>query len=305
MAITSSVSVDSISPEYMLYKNVIVSAVGAAASRWGDFLIGDTNLQISVHLQPIPDTPDYDVLAHASSVDYVFLGYLGDTPIWTAGAGYKIFTGHHSNGPAPDLEIYVDSNDLGGMFFGQPSALLEGGIPADMTDAYSLFLHEIGHALGFFGWRDQVSGKPRQEYASPYDTLVTMSGDQPFFTGTNAESVYGGPVPLTYKSLVHYGNDETNGHPGASLVNNNIMNIFIRPGTRYDINDIDVAILSDTGLATRFSDYVYGSEAHDSVNGGAGNDTISSSEGDDSLSGSTGDELISACERRPRHSWRG
>jgi hypothetical protein len=76
----------------------------------------------------------------------------------------------------------------------------------------------------------------------------------PYFTGLNAEDVFGGPVPLTIGNLYHVGNPSGPG-AGLEVYPGDLMNgnIFYR-GTRYDISTLDAAIFADLGLTTNLTD---------------------------------------------------
>jgi hypothetical protein len=108
-------------------------------------------------------------------------------------------------------------------------------------------LHEIGHGLGFNGWRDWTTGALPADYMSTYDQWVFLEDGIPYFGGPSASAVYGGPVPLTAGNLMHYGNQFP--LPGWDLVENiGLMNgVQNRSGFRREISELDLAILQDLG----------------------------------------------------------
>ena len=65
-------------------------------------------------------------------------------------------------------------------------------VPANRTDARSVFLHEFGHAFAFNGWRDGQTGALPGSYQSTFDCLVTTSSfqgqPQLFFTGSTCDA---------------------------------------------------------------------------------------------------------------------
>ncbi len=69
-------------------------------------------------------------------------------------------------------------------------------VPADKTDAMSVFLHELAHAFAFNGWRDGDHRQPAGDYLSTFDQHVIEDGDILFFNGPEAMRQYGDrPVP--------------------------------------------------------------------------------------------------------------
>ncbi|MGC1274313.1 MAG: PEP-CTERM sorting domain-containing protein [Planctomycetaceae bacterium] len=117
----------------------------------------------------------------------------------------------------------------------------------------SVMLHELGHALGFNGWRDQFNGTlptntdVDRQYASVFDDLTVFDGSDFFFVGELAQAVYGGPVPLTFGNIFHLGN--TLPRPGENLIPDLMNGVVFTDGVRYEISALDVAMLRDTGLA--------------------------------------------------------
>ena len=76
-----------------------------------------------------------------------------------------------------------------------------------------------------------------------FDSYVTMTNGKPFFTGSNAETVYGSPVPLAPPSAgagsAYYHVD----------VPNDLMSASPSIGQTRAISALDLAILRDLGLS--------------------------------------------------------
>jgi hypothetical protein len=100
------------------------------------------------------------------------------------------------------------------------------GIGASQVDFYSVATHEFGHLLGIGtsqSWFGQVSGGT--------------------FHGANADSVYGGPVPV-YGDSAHWADDLTaNGQRAA-------MDPILPTGSRVSFSALDYAALHDIGWST-------------------------------------------------------
>ena len=61
------------------------------------------------------------------------------------------------------------------------------------------------------------------------------------------ETVYGGPVPMTYGDYPHFGNEPP--RPGSDLIDHELMNgVVFYYGQRYYISPLDLAVLEDVGV---------------------------------------------------------
>ena len=139
------------------------------------------------------------------------------------------------SGSVADVLIRLDPDYINNILWFDPDpddAIV--GVPQDRTDAYSVLLHELGHALGFNGWRDWSTGTLPGDYMSTYDARVIQSGGIHYFSGAGVNSVYGGAVALTTGNIAHYGNASG---PGSDLVATGLMNgVVFNHGTRYGIS---------------------------------------------------------------------
>lgn len=237
-----SVSVNDTTGLYASYINSITSVVLAAAAEWQKFLLNTASIEISV---AIVDTSSGR--ADGGSLSSGYVGPFGGFDLFQAGAAYELETGIDPNGSTADILIQIDPAYLTGELWFDPTPATNDDIPFDRTDALSVMIHEIGHGLGFNGWRDWSTGALPDDYLSTFDQFVIVSGGVPYFTGPNARAAYGGNVPLTIGNLFHYGNEFG---PGADLVDAGLMNgVYFYRGERYAISELDIAILADTGLS--------------------------------------------------------
>lgn len=234
---------------YTSYYAGITSNLIAAGDEWAAYFVPptlDTTLTVSVGFASI-------ATANGGSTSSSFVTSQNGLDIYEQGAAYKLRTGLDNNGAAVDIgfNIGIDGylqNEL--WFDPTPTNLTDDVVPFDQTDARSVFLHEFGHAFGFNGWRNAVTGALPGGYASTFDTFTTLTstpaGNTLVFTGENAQAVYGGPVPVTFGNYAHIGNNDP--LPGADLINDLMNGVVYYRGTRYTISELDLAIMKDVGL---------------------------------------------------------
>lgn len=239
-SMTYSVSFnDPFSQATSLY-SAIDSHVAAALAVWGSALGGSANVAVQVDISSA--TPR----ATGASVASGFVRAVGSYNIFEQGLAYELRTGLDPNGAAADVVLTFNPNYLANELWFDPNPLLRSAtVASNRTDAMSVFLHEFGHAIGFNGWGDAVTGVPPATYRSTWDELVSFNGANTFFNGARAVSLYGAPVPITYGDNFHLGNLPG---PGASLVPDLMNGVLFNRGTRYNVSTIDLAILSDLGV---------------------------------------------------------
>jgi hypothetical protein len=239
-----TVSFDDPDGTYSAYYSEIETDVLGAGAAWSKYLIGNTTISLQI------DFDDEPTASGASSTTQ-FVGTNGDFNVFAQGAGYKVATGED---PGVDVDGVINigtsylQNDL---WFDPDPYSRTAPVPDNMNDAVSVFIHELGHIFAFNGWRDGETGELPGNYESPFDEDVvtedTAGGTTSFFTGANAETVYGGPVPMTFGDYPHFGNEPP--RPGSDLINNELMNgVVFFFGQRYYISPLDLAVLEDVGV---------------------------------------------------------
>jgi hypothetical protein len=218
----------------------VASSLLAAGADWSQYIGGDALLDIQV----IIDSTISRVTGRSVTSDFLF--HNGEMEVWDQGAASEIRTGVDPNGGAPDIEIRLSPTYLANELWLDPDPTARTAtVPSSRTDAVSVFLHEIGHALGFNGWRDAVTGAT-PGYGSAFDLLTVFDGTDTYFHGPMAIAEYGGPVPLTRGNAFHLGNVVP--YPGSDLRGDLMNGVVFRRGQRYAISRLDLAILSDLGL---------------------------------------------------------
>ncbi len=229
---------------YATYYSEIRSNLVAAGNEWASHLahrMADITLQVS-----FADLGS-GVLAESTSNGTAVVGHSGQYTINEYAPTDKIMNGVDPNGSGPDGEITLDTYSLvrEDWFDPNPGAGSSGQVPGNKQDGYSILLHEMGHVLGFNGFRDSATGALFDNEESTFDKYVTASGGYYYFNGPAAKASNGGPVPLTLENMYHVGNDPG---PGVTIENDLMSGLGAVAGTRYGVSNLDVAILKDTGL---------------------------------------------------------
>lgn len=268
-AITFQVSFNDPGSTYASFYDGIRSNVVSAGAEWANLLGSNYSASLQVQLS-FADI----ATASGASVTNSYVGLRGGLSTYEQGAAYEVRTGRDPNGALPDIQITLGrSGYLQNELWFDPSPTRQSvAVPTSRTDARSVFLHELGHAFAFNGWRDGVTGALPGGYQSTFDSWVTvgnvLGSPQLFFTGNSARSLYGGPVPLTFGNYGHIGNVAP--RPGAKLVPVDLMNgVAFSRGTRYHVSPLDLAMLSDTGFAVPLSGGSFASTTQTTVSANA------------------------------------
>jgi len=236
--------------QYTRYYGDLERVTLAAGQAWMDSFSGlASNAELSVRI-------GFASMATASgrSTSSAWLGTGDDgLHLYEQGATHELLTGVDSNGSLADIEFIFGTDGYlqSSLWFDPEPTLRLAAVPAQYTDAVSVLLHEFGHALGFNGWRDGVTGDLPGNYQSTFDALVrtqpTAAGTGLFFTGTQSQSLYGAPLPLTQGNYGHLGNDTVD--RGRDL-RPDLMNGWVfYPGMRYDISPLDLLVMADLGMS--------------------------------------------------------
>ena len=177
----------------------------------------------------------------------VLIGTNGARQLYEVGTINELRTGQDPNGSEPDAVITVDPSYLTNELWLSSDPL--AAVPANKTDGFTAFLHEMGHALGIIGLRDVATAALGPDETT-FDKLTAISADgTPTFVGKAAVAINDGPVGLTAiensgQNYFHFGNslDEP---LGRDLMNG----VALFRGTRYGISGLDLAVVQDLGLS--------------------------------------------------------
>ncbi|KQO69291.1 calcium-binding protein [Methylobacterium sp. Leaf89] len=238
--------------------DLILATAQAAADGWGKYIQGNGTIDLTV------------AIGNVGGGNYLANG--GPNGTWDgrfSAAIHKARLGWDGNGGAPDGKVTLGEHRLDSLFYDPTGA---ASVPWDKIDAYSLFQHEFGHALGFV------------------DLPATWSNGNNEFSGPNVQASNGRSIPL----------DDSRSHVAGR---EDLMDPWSSMGSRAPITDLDLAIFQDMGMpiATERADRIgldYPNEeffafgGDDWVDGGWGDDRIDGGTGDDSLFGSGGNDML-------------
>jgi hypothetical protein len=248
-------------PAFAQFHDAIVRNVAAAGAQWGQYLVGSAVVPVRVALYPEsnlpPDSPQLltdtpSTLRNRTAV----VGTDNGIGIVEFAAAHRIRTGAPIDASGePDITIRIGERYLKEMlYFDADPFHRTGPVPADKSEAFGRFVHELGHALGFNGFYRGDGTYDAVSWRSTFDHFITRDASgASVFVGPMAMALYGGPVPLTANERGHLGNDED---PrlfdlGAAEVMNG-RTAYV--GTRYSVSALDVRILCDIGVPCALQD---------------------------------------------------
>ena len=211
-------------------ENSIQTCLTKALNNIGQYFSAKGSLDIQV----IPMNTSKTILAQASGVFVPVSSGLANTAhgaTQTTEFLSESQTGIDANGSQPDATVYINMADLN-QFNLNPAAAPS----SSQYDLTTILTHEMLHALGFEGTIGSASSQ-----LTTYDSYVVTKNGSPYFTGPDAESVYGGPVPL---APVSAGNGSAYYHVAVA---SDLMNDSISAGQVKAISKLDLAILQDLG----------------------------------------------------------
>ncbi len=217
-----------------------------------------------------------------------FFGVFGGRDTFEQGAARELRAGIDPNGATRDVIINVNLTYLRTEMWFDPNPIARiDPVPVDRTDAMSLALHELGHALAYNGFANGT-GVPPATFWSTFDRWI-IPGTPPLFDGPLVVPTWGSRPDLTTNNYTHWGNAALQAQTPAKLAApvlwregapvpqahcdgplsidapppgsagsrqplggtliDGLMNgvVFIR-GSRYTISSLDRALLSDAGL---------------------------------------------------------
>ncbi|TXN03426.1 DUF4214 domain-containing protein [Methylobacterium sp. WL103] len=222
----------------------LVRTLSAALGIWSNFLGGHGTIDVQLNVQTLQP----GVLAQAAPGTQVQVGIDGGRAVMQSGAVTELLTGFDANGDAPDVSITVSAQALSsGQLYLRTDPSVSSYIPSRSYDAVTILTHELGHAFGVVGYRDTNTGTRADTTESLWDKLVVVGPDgTAAFTGPNAISAYGAPVPVTTipngSQYYHLGNASGDAANAALMTG-----LGLPAGKIRGVSELDLAVLKDLG----------------------------------------------------------
>lgn len=239
-----TVIIDDPGGELEPHTEAIRANLQAAADKWASLLGSNASIDILLH------TDGGVPYAYGRSFTTSYVTTTGGFDIFEQGAAGEIRTGVDPNGPDIDIEIGINPDyAVNELWYDPEPTVRTEPVPGNRTDAMSVFLHELAHALVYNGWIDGFNGGFPGDYMSTFDQQTAFDGKNFFFIGSHASLVYGTAPPITYGNPFHLGNQSP--RPGKDLILQLMNGIVFFHGQRYFISNLDLAIAADVGLRTR------------------------------------------------------
>ena len=245
MAFNYNITIDEYSAVTRTQDTYVYQALNDALSAWSRFLNGNGTLNVHVSISG---------LGGASTSGGTYIAFAGPRtntlaapgasqavpPVFETSGAYALRTGQHL--ASSDIEVTFNA------------AFLPVTGKTQSIDLVGVFEHELMHGFGIVGFRT-APGPVTAAKQTRWDQLV-VGNDQMYFTGVAAESVYGGPVPVT-TGLGSGSNYYHVGAEGNSTDPASLRNDLIYPIANYgeSIGALDVAILSDIGVPLSAAGY--------------------------------------------------
>ena len=231
----------------------------AALDAWSSYTTGKGTVDVQLNLVSLRG----GFLADAGPALELAVDKDGARTVTQSNVITELLTGLDVNGAAPDLTINVNADLLSSLYL-NPAPSSGGTIPRGKYDAVTILTHELGHALGVSGARDPATGALPANTETTWDRLVALQPDgTAFFTGAAAQTVYGGPVPVTTlkngEQYYHLANS------ASDLLSKDLLGgTGLAAGESRSISRLDLAILRDLGLTVSTYDKLqFGTIVHD------------------------------------------
>lgn len=233
---------------YQPYYADITSNLQASIRAWTKDYAPDVTLRVVVRFAlPTLTTTNQNVIAVGNSFGVEDPSSDGTYRVVTQGAAARLLGVDLGDITQPDISLFINPANLGGrLWFDPDPEARTAAVPEDKIDAVTALTREVGHALGFVSFLNAVTAEQSAKVETTFDEHVVQGGANPFFTGAQAEAVYGGPVPLNTPAIYILGNEAP--LPGSDLFIHYLMGVGASPGVRLYISDLERAILRDTGL---------------------------------------------------------
>ncbi|WP_198024714.1 hypothetical protein [Bradyrhizobium sp. Cp5.3] len=172
------------------YRPALLANLDAAVTDWGRFIA--SRGQVWIELSTAGSTS-----GHLSAVPghWEHLRNERDVSVFEGSGTSKLRTGYSFRPDQPDVIIRIDPNHLKSLWIDPHPDRRTDPVPEGKRDLVTTLAHELGHGFGIGGFIDPGTGDRPQ--VSTFDQLVNTEAE-PIFTGSKANAVYGGPVPVIH-----------------------------------------------------------------------------------------------------------
>lgn len=264
----------------------LAAHVSEAGRQWVADLVLDGPRAIEIEIAIDNDIPR----ATGGSLTTGFVATIGLRSMFEQGVAAELRTGIDPNGSEADARFTFNLAYLRDeLWFDPDPSLRSAPVPIDRTDAFSVILHEFGHAIAYNGWADG-SGIPPATFYSTFDRWM-QAGTPTVFTGPISVASWGSAPDLTTGNIHHWGNPAPGKRAGAappretvrwlhgrplpqpachglpsvdappsadrtavkggapSLIDELMNGVVFFRGSRYQISALDLSVLEDLGLA--------------------------------------------------------
>jgi hypothetical protein len=265
----TGLDIDVSDPKHLLTGNqaeLIKADMAQAAKEWLDHIDGPYHAPINILLNITDDDKTHSRLDGGPAF-FVSTG-TGANATYESAVEYKLQTGADpttglesfpklSDGAQAEVVINVNSHYLNSFAWLDPTPADGSDLPANKLDMVSELMHEFGHGLGIgiTNTLDTKTGTFGAGEKSTWESLLDIEESGTYFTGPHAVKEHGGPVVVTTntpeENYSHLGNtlsDATDPHTGGPDV---MYGVSFDWGRRYEVSDLDVAILQDLGYHTK------------------------------------------------------
>jgi hypothetical protein len=230
--------------QFQQHGGAIQANAEAAINYLSDFVSWKGTLDFVVKFAPS------DALGGMANGQGLLPSYGGIAPGGRTNAQAEALSGVDANGGDFDAGCYILPNANGSLtnygsplyFDPSPDPYEKADIPAGSHDFFSIFLHEVLHAMGFWS----VAQHGGQFGQSAFDAQTQLINGQYFFVGDHTEALLGEPLPLaTIGSRDHYG-APANGSPGP-IEGGLMYEVGRYEQNRWHLGQVDLAVLEDLG----------------------------------------------------------
>ena len=180
----------------------LASHLQAAGAQWAAVLDldGPRSIEIIVVIDNVAPR------SGGASVTTGFVGVFGGRNTYEQGAAAELRTGIDPNGAEPDVRISFNTTYLREELWFDPEPLARVAVvDINRTDAMSVALHELGHALAYNGWANG-EGTPPQLFWSTFDRWMVSTGSPALFDGPEVARTWGSRPELTSGNIHHWAN---------------------------------------------------------------------------------------------------